>query len=221
MVSRHAAVLLACGMLMVACNSVDLDWSQAETAHSIAGYQSFLSKYPNGPHADVARSALAALQNSQAWALALATNTPESFQQYLKAQPNGANAAAARERLITLERASAWKEAERTGTAEALQAFLNTYSQGPEADQARQNLNELTSGFRVQLAEADNEQAADREGARLKRQVDQVLNEIVILPPDSSKSSYRVVSKPMNRSDADAACATLKRSHQRCGVVKS
>jgi hypothetical protein len=105
MASRCTAAVLALGILVVACNSVDADWSQAETTHSIAGYESFLARHPNGPHAEVARTALTALLDSQAWAAAQATNTPAGYQQYLAAHPDGINAAAARERLAALERA--------------------------------------------------------------------------------------------------------------------
>lgn len=82
----------------------------ARQANSLAAYEAYIRKYPNGPNVQAARNAIVTLQErdaaaatraeADAFAQAQRVNTAEAYRDYLRRYPNGANARAA-ERAIT------------------------------------------------------------------------------------------------------------------------
>ena len=219
---KYLLPLALCGALaMTACSTANKDWANASAQNTVAAYQSFLDKHAGDQHAQEARNRIAALQDESAWATAYSANSPDSYQQYLQAEPNGTHAQAARDQITSMERANAWKTAQSDGSATALQAFLQKYPQGAEADQARQKLAALNSDYRAELGTFHDKRAAERKRAELQSRFSSVLKEVEVLSPDSSNKRYRVMSGLMDRHDADSACASLKRDHQTCEVVKA
>jgi outer membrane protein assembly factor BamD (BamD/ComL family) len=213
--------LVAVGAL-VACSSSDADWKKADTQGTIASYRQFLTDHPNDARAEQARSRVHALEDEQAWTLAQTTNTLDSFKQYVQTQPDGAHAADARDRIAGFERAAAWKVAQASGTKQALQDFLGKYPQGSEADQAHAQLQKLNAEqYRVQLAAFRAKEQADHARGQLQSRYGSVLHEIVVVPPTPQEKLNRVDSAPMTLDEAQAACATLKKSRQHCEVVKA
>jgi SPOR domain len=214
-----AAVFL--GLLLIACSSIEADWQQATTANTIGAYQDFLKQHPNGQHADEARSRIHSLEDDQAWTTAVNSNTQQSFEQYLRNEPNGTNAQEAHDRITGFERSAAWKTAQSEGTPTAIQAFLQKYSTGPESDEARAALQKLQNDYQVQLASFRSRSDADRMSAHLKHRFGNVLHDVVVVPATPPDKLNHIRSAPMSEDEAKAACATLKKSHQRCEVVKS
>src|SRR5579859_7281525 len=215
-VGRIAVVILIAGL--VACQPANYGWSQATTLNTIAAYQEYISKYPNGPHVVDAQSRIAALQDDAAWNKAQAASTTEGYQEYLASEPNGAHAQAARDQITSNERSAAWHSAESGGTAQAFQDFLAKYSSGPEADSARNKLNTLF-GFRAELGTARDSKLADRKRDALQKRFGKDLQQIVVLEPDSNSHDYRISSGLMSEKDANTACASIKQEHQACTVV--
>ena len=213
------AVLL--GLFLAACSSIEADWQQATTANTIGAYQDFLKQHPNGQHADEARSRIRGLEDEQAWDTAKTSSTEQSFQQYLRDEPNGTHAQDARDRITGFERAAAWKTAQSEGNATAIQGFLQKYPTGPESDEARAALQKLQNDFQVQLASYHSRQEADRMSERLKRKFGNVLHDVLVVPATPPDKLNHIRSAPMSEDEAKAACATLKKSHQRCEVVKN
>ncbi len=219
---KHLLPLALCAALsMTACSFANKDWANASAANTVAGFQSFLDKHAGDQHAQEARTRIAALQDESAWQTAQNGNSLDSYQQYLQAEPNGTHAQAAHDQITGLERANAWKSAQSDGSATALRAFLQKYPQGPEADQARQKLAALHIDYRADLGNFHNERAAERKRSQLQSRFSSVLKEVDVLPPDASNKRYRVMSGLMDRHDADSACASLKRDHQPCEVIKA
>ncbi len=206
--------------LLLACSSAESDWNKAQTADTATAYQDFLKQHPNDTHAQAARDKLQKIEDDQAWSDAQKGNTVEAYQQYLQKEPNGTHAQEANTQITALERASAWKTAQAANTAPALQDFLKKYSTGPEADEARAQLEKL-QGYRVQLATFRDAKAAEKSRDSLKTRFASELHDVVVVPPSGSEKAHRVVSAPMTEADAKAACKELKKSHQRCEVVKS
>lgn len=209
------------GLFLIACSSIEADWQQATTANTIGAYQDFLKQHPNGQHADEARGRIHAIEDDQAWMAAVNSNTQQSFEQYLHNEPNGTHAQEARDRITGFERATAWKSAQSEGTPTAIQAFLQKYPTGPESDEARGALQKLQNDFQVQLASYRSLKEADSASARLKRKFGSVLHDVVVVPANPPDKLNHIRSAPMSEDEAKAACATLKKSHQRCEVVKS
>jgi hypothetical protein len=218
--SARAGAIGLLGLLLLACSSSEADWQQATATNTIGAYQDFLKQHPNGDHANEARSRIHSIEDDQAWMAAINSNTQQSFEQYLRNQPNGTHAQEARDRVTGFQRAMAWKGAQSAGTAPAIQAFLQKYSTGPEADEARAALQKLQNSYQVQLAAYRSRKSADRDAARMKRRYGDLLHDVVVVPATSSDKLNHVRSAPMSESDAKAACAQLKKKHQRCEVVK-
>jgi hypothetical protein len=53
-ISRFSCLVLS-SVLLFACSSAQRDWSRAITQNTVAGYESYLGKYPNSDHAGEAR----------------------------------------------------------------------------------------------------------------------------------------------------------------------
>ena len=134
------SLCLLTAVMLLACSSPAADWNEATSQGTAAAYQSFLTKYPNDPHAADARKRFQSIQDGEAWINAQTTNSVDSYQQYIAAEPQGAMVQQAHNQITALQRAAAWQEAKNAGTAPALQAFLQKYPEGAEADQARTQL---------------------------------------------------------------------------------
>jgi hypothetical protein len=215
-------ILRAIGFLvvvpLVACSSTQSDWSQANAANTVAAYQAFLAKHPDATQAEVARDRIHALQDEQAWARAQQANTVAGFQDYLQEQPSGVHVEEAKDRIASNERMTAWTAASTANTPEAYQSFLQKYPQGPEADQAKARLARLT-GYRVQLASSRSEKQAEKVRDRMQDKYGDVLGSVVIVP-GANANVHLVRSASMGESEANNACAKLKKDHLSCEVVR-
>lgn len=200
------------------CSSPAADWNQATAQGTAAAYQAFLNKNPNDPHAADARQRIQTIQDGDTWITARTANSVDSYQQYIAAEPHGAYVQGARNQIMALQRPAAWQDAKNAGTASALQAFLQKYPQGPEADQARAQLAQFD--YEVQLGTYSSSQQAEQARARLQDHYGRDLQAIVVVPPSAENKVYQVVSADMTQERARAACATLRKSQQRCEVTK-
>ena len=216
---KWAITLIAAAML-VACGSAESAWDKANAENSVQAYQAFVAKYPADKRADEARAKIAALQDQQDWAAADKANTEASFQDYLQKRSSGLHAQEARDRLNGLQGAVAWQQATQIGTAAAFKDFLQKYPSVPEAAAAKAKMAEI-AGYRARLATASTLGAATGQRDRLERYYGKTLTEVDVLEPTPTEKSFIVVSGGMTEDQANQACATLKRSHQRCEVEKS
>jgi outer membrane protein assembly factor BamD (BamD/ComL family) len=218
---RLGALGLCLALCLLACSSNEADWQKATSANTVSAYQDFLKQHPNGQHADEARSRITSLEDEQAWMEALNANTQGAYEQYLRNEPSGAHAQEARDRITGFQRAAAWKTAQADGTPAALQAFLQKYPTGPESDEARAALQKLQNNYQAQVGSYRSRKEAERMSARVKRRFGEVLHDVVVVPSTPEDKMNHVRSAPMSEADATAACAKLKKAHQRCEVVKS
>jgi hypothetical protein len=217
--SRAWAVALVVAGLTCACSSVDSDWQTATTANTVASYQQFLQQHPTGEHADDAKARLQHLQDEQAWTGALTANTADAYQSYLQSQPNGAHAQEAHDKITELARASAWKTAQSQNTPAALQQFLQQYPTGAESDQARAQLRQLLQ-YTVDVGSYPSAAAAQQAQTRIEHRYASVVPNLEVVAPSGNDKHRHLRSQPMTHDDAMAACASLKKSHQRCEVVR-
>jgi hypothetical protein len=219
MVVRRSLLAVCCVGPLAACHSPQSDWERATRANTVAAYQTFLTQHPSDARDEQARLRIGQLKDEQAWNQAQIASTAEGYQQYLAAEPQGAHAPEARDQIASRERAAAFEAAQKANTAEALQAFVKKYPNTGEADEAGAALKRLEA-YRAELATAHSRRDADRERRELAKRFGKALPEIVILDPDPSAPEYRITSAPMTEQEADAACASLKASHQRCKVIQ-
>lgn len=203
---------------LVACSSSESDWNQANAQGTVAAYQNFLSKHPNDPHDAAAQQRIQTLQDDQAWMTAQSANTLQSYQQYLASEPMGAHAQDAQMHITDLQRAADWQQAKSTNTAAALQAFLQKYPSGPEADQAKAQLQQFN--YVVDLGTFRSDKAANAAQSKLQDKFGNDLQSVVVVPPSGKSKTYHVASAAMSEDQAKAACASLKKQHQTCSVMK-
>jgi hypothetical protein len=205
--------------LLSACGP-GYDWSHASALDTIAAYRTFLSKYPNDPHAVDAQTRIAKLQDERAWTTAQITSSVQGFQQYLTAEPNGAHVQVARDNVVARERDAAWQTAQTNVTAQSLRDFINKYPASSEADEAREKLQAI-AGYRAELGTARSERRAERERDALEKRFGKDLRQVVILEPDAKDRDYRITSAPMSEQAANAACQALQHSGRSCTVVQA
>src|SRR5579862_7751522 len=125
MIARHVSLLgIFCGTALLSACGAKHEWSQANSANSIAGYEKFLSAYPRDSHAIDARNRIVRLQDEQAWTVAQIATNIQGYQQYLAAEPNGAHAQAARDEIMARERDAAWRTAQASDNVQSLQDFV-------------------------------------------------------------------------------------------------
>jgi len=209
-------ITLSAVALVAACSSAENDWNEATAANTVAAYETYLQKHPDGNHRVEADARITKLNESDAWNQATQANTVQSYQDYLQKKPEGEHAQQAREALESIQRANDWSQAKQAGTSAALEDFLKKHDKGTEADQARQQLATMTA-YRVQLASAKTQREAEHQRVRLQSKYGNVVHEMTVTPATGSR--YTVVSSPMSQSDANTACAKLRHAHSQCEVV--
>jgi hypothetical protein len=130
------------------------------------------------------------------------------------------HAADAQDKVNSLQQDAAWSTAQSTNTAQGYQDFLQKYPNSSHASDAQDALKKLT-GYQVELASTRSKTLADKLAKRLKEKYGNELQDVVVVPPTGKSKTMQVRSAPMTEADAKAACAKLKKAHQRCEVVKS
>jgi hypothetical protein len=205
---------------LAACSNPTADWQKANTQNTVAAYQQFIQQHPNDARVAQARNRINALNDEAAWTTAQNANTADAYQQYLQQEPNGMHAADAQDKINGLQEAAAWQNAQSTKTAAAYQDFLQKYPNSSHAADAQEALKSLT-GYQALLASTRSKTMADKLAQRLKAKYGNELQDVVVVPPTGKSKTLEVRSAPMTESDAKAACAKLKKAHQRCSVVKS
>ena len=211
-------ISLAAAGALVACSSAESDWNQANQQGTIAAYQDFLNKHPNDAHDAAAQQRIQTLKDDQDWMTAQNANTLQSYQQYLASDPMGAHAQDAQTRITNLQRAADWQQAKGAGNEAAIQAFLQKYPSGAEADEAKAQLQQY--GYVVDLGTFRSNDAATKAQSRLQSKFGNDLQSVVVVPPAGKGKTYHVTSAGMTQDQAKAACASLKKQHQTCSVMK-
>lgn len=83
--------------LKIEAGEDDLLWQTCQKAHTIAAYNDYLDRFPNGKYADAALDLIQKLeQDEEAWRAAQTKNKVSAYQLYLKNQPEGRFRASAR-----------------------------------------------------------------------------------------------------------------------------
>ena len=220
MILRHLSLTgLLCSVVLLSACGAGYQWSHASTLNTIDAYQTFLSKYPNDPHAVDAQSRIAKLQDEQAWTTAQIASSIEGYQRYLRSEPNGAHVQLARDEIVTRERDAAWQTAQTNETAQSLQDFIHKYPSSAAADEARDRL-KMIAGYRAEFGTAHSLRRAERERDAFTKRFPKDLRQVVVLEPDATDRDYRITSAPMSEQDASAACETIQQAGHFCTVVQ-
>jgi len=137
--SRRIAALLFFSVC-AACATEGSAWREAESADTIAAYEAYSRKHPQGEHAGAARDQIKQLR----WQQVRKLDQHHAYAHFRRAYPKDPLAVKASARIRELERQAAlqadrdaWDETRRKNTAWAYARFLRRYPESPFAGQAR------------------------------------------------------------------------------------
>ena len=147
-------LLLVC--LVSACSRHDALWEEARDEDSIAAYEAYLERYPDGPRAQQARSRARTLQVEQAWRDARERDSRSAYKAFLDSWPDSEFADEARSRIEARQRAETWRSLAASGDVARLEAFAERHRGSSEATLAADRI----AALREEAAE-DDSAAAD------------------------------------------------------------
>lgn len=128
-------------------------WEQTEEIGTIAAYERYLSRYPDGANARSAKRALGRARDAadrSDWEEAKRQDTASAYDRYLDLHPRGNFADAAQRRYETRQGSSptqndvqAWRKAEQENTAKAYRVFGRAYPNSRFAEEAERRAVEI------------------------------------------------------------------------------
>jgi hypothetical protein len=90
--------------LIMGCTSIQEDWKVARSADTIAAYEDFLCKHPQGELAEQVRSRVEATQaDSSEWEKALKMNTIRGYADFIEQHPHSPFADKAKGKIVDIE----------------------------------------------------------------------------------------------------------------------
>ena len=141
-------------------------WERCLTENSVTAYNTYLDRFPSGPHADEALQHIKELEEEQKWQWAGRIDQIYAYRSFLRSFPGGKHAGDARTRIRQLEDVEnregenqLWNAAGDLDAASAYQNYLARYPNGGYALQARARLKELEELARQAVLEGKIEAA--------------------------------------------------------------
>jgi TIR domain len=112
-------------------------WSVAQKSPTVDTYATYLASYPQGRHADEARTAIATIEKDDAaWNAAQAAGSSQAYDAYTRDNPQGRHIDTARAAIAAIDDAD-WFTARKADTAQAYDTYVGTHPQGRHIDDAR------------------------------------------------------------------------------------
>jgi hypothetical protein len=90
---------LGSAVLLAACNTGQSDWNKASKANTVAGYETYLRRHPDGEYRAEADERITQLNDDQAWAQATEAHSARGLRAYLAREPEGAHSQQAKASL--------------------------------------------------------------------------------------------------------------------------
>jgi uncharacterized caspase-like protein len=135
-------------------------WAEVSKTNNKDDYEAYLTQYPKGKYAGLARVRIKRMQDEQtgqqevlAWESADRTGNVSGYQTYLDRFADGNHASLAKEKIAGLRKAESeiaareeqtlWAQAQSGDSAQALQTYLEKYPSGIYADAARKQVEAL------------------------------------------------------------------------------
>ena len=125
-------------------------WERCRAEHSLAAFNVYLDRFPNGPHADEALQGIKGLEEENKWEWADRIDQIYAYRSFLRSFPNGKFAADARTRIRQLQEGEQegrelqlWNKAKVQDTKSAYEAYLKKFPAGRYAGEANARIREL------------------------------------------------------------------------------
>lgn len=122
------------------------DWKTCQDLGTLAVYEAFIAKYPEGKYADEAQEQILVLRDEEAWKTAQSEHTVGAYFQYRKENADGQYRDEALEAIQELEEDQSWRQAQRKRTIFDYEHYLEKYPSGKYAEEAQEALQALLGG---------------------------------------------------------------------------
>ena len=123
-----------------------LAWIGYRNQHTQEACEAFLSEYPDGKYAPVARDSILALREVRAWASLASSPSESAMEAYIRDFPNGKHLQEVRGQLeqyqLRRKDETAWDEAVRKGTSTAFAQYSSNFPRGAHRSEADQKYKE-------------------------------------------------------------------------------
>lgn len=233
MLGRIRTLFLLIAFVSTGCGNHDNAWEMAQRDDNPTAFLEFLGKYPDSEYADAARARMEALKEINAWERAKFRNSEAGYAAFMEKYPDSEFGDDVNKRIAGLERDARWAVVKDEDSIEIVAAFLREYPEAPQSEEARELLSALEAreaataserpgDFRLQLAAFRTARAAENEVRRITALFSETLMGPVYIetPAEGAPSSLLILkSVPMNWSEAQAACETLKSYEQTCLII--
>jgi len=125
-------------------------WERCLAENSLAAFNAYLDRFPNGPHADEALQRIKELEEVKKWEWAGRIDQIYAYRSFLRSFPNGKFAADAKTRIQQLQEGEQeerelrlWNKAKDQDTRSAYEEYLKKFPAGRYADEATARIGEL------------------------------------------------------------------------------
>ena len=108
----------------------EADWTACQKTGTLAAYEAFMAKYPEGQYAGEAQEQAVLLRDEEAWQAATSQHTINAYLQYRKESPEGQYRDQALEALQQVEEDQSWHLAKRKKTIYEYEHYLEKYPAG-------------------------------------------------------------------------------------------
>ncbi|MCB9054185.1 MAG: caspase family protein, partial [Lewinellaceae bacterium] len=122
------------------------DWKDCQQKGTLAAYEAFLAKYPEGQHAAEAQEQLVLLRDEAAWEAAREEHTAGAYFRYRQENPDGRYRDEALQAIQQVEEDQSWHQAQRKNTIYQYEHYLEKYPAGRYAQDAQDALQALLGG---------------------------------------------------------------------------
>jgi hypothetical protein len=129
-------------IVLCGCATTQRDWKEASQKGTIAAYQQFVDRHPEGREAELARQRIQEMRAEEDWRRIGSRGTIDidGYRKFLAKYPTSLHSAQARERLKIEED---WMAASSTHSMQAYKDFLMRHPKSHYTDQANQRLDTL------------------------------------------------------------------------------
>ncbi|MBK6619622.1 MAG: caspase family protein [Saprospirales bacterium] len=110
------------------------DWEACQRVGTLATYEAFFAKYPEGKYIAEAQEKIAQLRDKEAWQTAKGLHTISAYLQYRKDKPDGQHREEALEAVQQVEEDQSWHQAQKKKTIFEYEQYLENT---PPGDMAR------------------------------------------------------------------------------------
>jgi len=141
-------------------------WERCLAENSLAAFNAYLDRFPNGPHADEALQRIKELEEVKKWEWAGRIDQIYAYRSFLRSFPNGKFAADAKTRIQQLQEGEQeerelrlWNKAKEQDTRSAYEEYLKKFPAGRYADEATARIGELKALEEKAIQEGKAEEA--------------------------------------------------------------